>query len=236
STTEPPDFTEPPNTSEPPTTIFPSNTTELCNGEPFDAFTQTSKYLTTAFRGNQVYEIGTDGVKEGFPKNIGKLWREAPTSIDAAVTISIKHKKTTYLIKGERVWRYGHYRLLADNETTRDIWPEAPLQISAAFALPDRGGESDLLYLLEDCRCHVYTVRGGVFIKIDVVYICDLLPRVDAIDAAVAIHRRLFIFHHNVYYRVRVRNRSNFSLYPVPPVYPRPISLYWLGCPPQELF
>ncbi|XP_074119779.1 vitronectin [Sminthopsis crassicaudata] len=108
---------------------------EVCNGKPFDAFTDLKNGSLFAFRGKYFYELDEKSVLPGYPKLIQDVWGiEGP--IDAAFT-RINCQGKTYLFKGSLYWRFedgildpGFPRNISDG--FRNI----PNNLDAAVALP----------------------------------------------------------------------------------------------------
>uniref|UniRef100_F6PIT9 Uncharacterized protein n=1 Tax=Ciona intestinalis TaxID=7719 RepID=F6PIT9_CIOIN len=204
----------------------------LCNPQPFDAFTQIKKYQYFAFRGNQVFRINQIGVLNGYPTNIEDVFPYAPHDINAALTLKINGETATYLIKDNKYWKYKSFGLIEAN-LTHTLWPDIPYNINAAFYIPKHGKFQATIYFIEGCKVHMYTVlTNKQFMKFNKVNLCHQLPSVDVenITAAAVNHRRLYIFIGNIYYRLRVRHRSNFNHSRNYPDYPRNKDNYWLGC------
>ncbi|XP_078493050.1 matrix metalloproteinase-18-like [Ciona intestinalis] len=159
--------------------------------------------------GNQVFRINQIGVLDGYPMNIEDIFHDAPHNIDAALTLKINREKATYLIKGNKYWKYKSFGLVEVNHT-RTLWPGIPHNINAAFYIPKHGKLQATIYFIEGCKVHMYKVLANKqFMKFNKVNLCHQLPSVDVehITAATVQHRRLYIFIGNIYYRLRVRNR-----------------------------
>ncbi|XP_057631651.1 vitronectin [Chionomys nivalis] len=126
-------YQERPDTTDPGTSDFPEE--ELCNGKPFDAFTDLKNGSIFAFRGQYCYELDETAVKPGYPKLIRDVWGiEGP--IDAAFT-RINCQGKTYFFKGSQYWRFEDGVL--DPDYPRNIsegFIGIPDNIDAALALP----------------------------------------------------------------------------------------------------
>ncbi|XP_004685209.1 PREDICTED: vitronectin [Condylura cristata] len=123
-----------PEITEQGTTDFPAEE-ELCNGKPFDAFTDLKNGSLFAFRGKYCYELDEKAVRPGYPKLIKDVWGiEGP--IDAAFT-RINCQGKTYLFKGSQYWRFEDGVL--DPDYPRNIsegFSGIPDNVDAALALP----------------------------------------------------------------------------------------------------
>uniref|UniRef100_H3ABB6 Vitronectin n=1 Tax=Latimeria chalumnae TaxID=7897 RepID=H3ABB6_LATCH len=108
---------------------------DMCNGKPFDGFTEMKNGSIFAFRGKYFYELEENSVMPGYPKLIEDVWGvEGP--IDAVFT-RINCQGKTHLFKGKQYWRFDDGVL--DKDYPRNIsdgFSNIPDDVDAAFALP----------------------------------------------------------------------------------------------------
>lgn len=219
--------------STPPTNFEPFPTTprpQYCDGR-LDAMTVATDHRTYGFRDNLVFRFNRVNVDYEFPKSISDVFPGGPTSVDAAVTFSKNRKKvmpgSTYLIKGNLVWRYRHteegFQLehFYPKPWARE-WDVTGTKIESAFMLGRK------LYLLIDNR--IWLLKGkksrrNKFYEKNKIKLFNQIPDFQA--AVQWINRNTYFFSGNEYYRVKLpaQRKKKIMLSG-----PRETAYWWFGC------
>lgn len=217
--------TSPTNFAQFPTTPRP----QYCDGR-LDAMTVATDHRTYGFRDNLVFRFNRINVDYEFPKLISEVFPGGPTSVDAAVTFSRNRKKvmpgSTYLIKGNLIWRYRHtedgFQLehFYPKPWARE-WDVTGTKIESAFMLGRK------VYLLIDNR--IWLLKGkksrrNKFYDKNKIKLFNQIPDFQA--AVQWINRNTYFFSGNEYYRVKLpAQRKKIMLSG-----PRETAYWWFGC------
>ncbi|GAB1608138.1 collagenase 3-like [Argonauta hians] len=212
-----------------PTSVQTTARPKYCDGR-LDAITVATDHLTYGFRDDLVFRFNQINVDYTYPKKIQEVFPRGPLSVDAAVTFSKSRKKaalgSTYLIKGNLVWRYRHTEEGFQLEhfypkPWAKEWDVTGNKIESAFKLGRK------IYLLIDNRIWLLKGKKSRQRKYHEKKRIKLFQRLPDFQAAVQwINRNTYFFTGSEYYRADLpAQRRRYVLNG-----PRDTAYWWFGC------
>ena len=205
----------PPDTSDAP---------DLCQDATIDTVTRTQNGSTYVFKGEFYWKILSNGIADGYPRNINDDWDGLEGNLDASLTWS---NGKTYFFKGGRYWRFTNKEMDTGYPKLLERGFEGiPDMLDAAFVWSGNG--------------KTYFFKGDQYWRYDSNNdppVSDRYPRpitnwnglpMDGVDAAFQWENsRTYFFKGDKYYRF---NDISFEVDSGDPPYPRSTSVWWFDC------
>ncbi|KAK6644652.1 hypothetical protein RUM43_000920 [Polyplax serrata] len=185
------------------------------------------KHRTFVFVGSKYWQLGTEGIEKGYPREITSKWSRAPNSMDAA----LNYDNMTFFFKGHKCWCYSGSKLVSGfPKYISGFFKGMPSNIDAAFVWKKK------LYFFKD---NLYWTYGGgsIFGKTKGKSIKRWKGVPERVSAAFQdYNKNNFIVKTHQYFRLNRRTGNVDKVKSAP--YPRSFKDWWLNCPykPQRLY